>query len=86
MDRDVLHSLHCHAATTGAYAALDGIQGLRPEQQVAGIALLFTEMCEGLSLDPSDLINQSQRRARDDDNFAQTEMRSLRAYIQGELK
>lgn len=86
MNRDRLHSLHCHAATTGAFAALDGIQVMPPEQQVAGTAMLFVAMADELGLDPSELIDQARRRMKDDDTFAQTEVKSLRAYIQGELK
>lgn len=89
MDRDRLHSLPYFAATNSAFAALDGIQSMPPEQQVGGVAVLFTEFCDGLGLDPSEVIDQSRRRAaaaiNSDAITQRTEMKALRAYIKGEL-
>lgn len=89
MNRDRLNSVPYFAATTGAFAALDGIQSMPAEQQIAGVALLFAEMCVGIGLDPSELLNQSARRAlvalNSDGLTHRTEMRSLKAYVKGEL-
>lgn len=89
MNRDQLHNLDAWTAVRAAFAALDGIQALAPIHQVVGVALLFTAMCDGLGIDPSEIINQSRRRAVDslnDDGLTQrTEMRALNAYVQGEL-
>lgn len=89
MDRDQLNSVPYFGATTAAFAALDGIQSMLPAQQVIGVAMLFTEFCDGLGLNPSELIDQSRRRAaialNSDAITHRTEMRSLKAYVKGEL-
>jgi hypothetical protein len=89
MNRDLLNSVPYYAATTAAFAALDGIQSMPPAQQLAGVALLFTEMCDGVGIDPSEIIDQSRRRARNalsaDSLTQRTEMKSLKAYVKGEL-
>lgn len=74
-----------HRAVMSAYAALDSIQGLPPAEQVAGAAVLFTALCDRLALDPSQLIDASRRRLKDDDNFVRVEVRALYEYVAKEL-
>lgn len=59
---------------------------MRPEEQVAGVAVLFAAMCEGLSLNPSQVIDASYRRMSVDDTFHKREVKALRDYVQGELR
>lgn len=80
-----LPNVSAHKAVMSGYAALDSIQGLPPAEQVAGAALLFTAMCDVCGLDPSQLINASLRRLKDDDNFVYSEVRALNEYIKREV-
>jgi hypothetical protein len=89
VNRDVLNSVPAYDSVRGAYAALSGIDTLPPEVQVTGVAILFNEIATGLGLDPSELLNQAQRRAdfvsQSDAITQRTEVASLRAYVKGEL-
>lgn len=89
MNLDRLNSLPSHIACRAAFAALDSIQGLPTEERMAGVAMLFTEFCRGCDLDPSQLINQAQRRADamllTEGVTQHTEMSALRAYVKGEM-
>jgi hypothetical protein len=73
----------------GAYALLDALQGLPKSVQITGAAVLFNEIARGINADPSELLNQAQRRAdfvsQSDVITQRTEVRSLRAYVKGEL-
>jgi hypothetical protein len=86
MNNDKLNSVGPLAAVQSAYAAITAIQHLPAEDQVAGVALLFTTIVEELKLNPYQIIGASVRRAKDSDSYYTTEIRALRAYIQGELK
>ena len=68
-----------------AYAALSAIQDETPGHQVAGVAVLLREMCEGLRLDLSQVIASAHAIAAANDTFFQREVKSLRDYVQGEL-
>ncbi len=83
--RSYIPNVSAHSGVRAAFAALDSIQGLRPEEQVVGVATLFTALCDTCGLDPSQLIDASRRRLRDDDNFVYTEVRALNEYIRKEV-
>lgn len=68
-----------------AYGALSAVQDESPGVQLGASAVLFLALVEELNLDVSQVLNQAKRIATDDDTFYRTEMRSLKAYIQGEL-
>jgi hypothetical protein len=89
MNRDILNSVPAHVAVQGAYALLDALQGLPKSVQITGAAVLFNEIARGINADPSELLNQAQRRAdfvsQSDVITQRTEVRSLRAYVKGEL-
>lgn len=90
MDRDAYHSVPASSAVSCAYACLNTLQGYRPEVQVAGVAVLFNEIAQGLGMDPTALMEHAQRRAdftsQSDVITQRTEVRSIRAYVKGELK
>lgn len=86
MDINKLNSINPHAALQAAFQATDAIQQFPKHQQVAGVAVLFNTLCEGLRLDPSDLINKAQRITKHADGFFTREAKALLSYVQGELK
>lgn len=69
-----------------AYAALSAVQAETPGHQVAGVALLLREMCDGLRLDLSQVLASAHRIASANDTFFQREVKALRDYVQGELR
>lgn len=83
--KDRLPFVPAMEAVRGAFLALDRIQTERPETIVTGVSMLFTQMCAALNLDPTQLINASQRRAADQDTFFQRELKALDAYFKGEV-
>lgn len=89
MNLDQLRAVPETAAVMASIAALDGVQSYPAPTQVAALALLFTEMCDGCGLDVSELIDQSRRRvtaALNHDGLTQRkEAAALRAYVKGEL-
>ena len=84
--KDRLPFVPAKESTRMAFVCLDGIQSERPESIVVGISMLFTQMCESLGLDPTQMINASQRRSRDDDTFFQRELKALDDYFKGEFR
>jgi hypothetical protein len=86
MNTDKLNSIISFHAIDGAYAAVSAIQGFEKHKQVAGVAVLFTVICEELQLDPSELISKASRIAKDADGFFTRETKALRDYVKGELK
>jgi hypothetical protein len=86
LNTDKLNSVPPLAAVQAAYSAISSIQHLPAEEQVAGVALLFTTMVSELGISPLTIIGASQRRAKDADSYYTTEIRALRAYINGEIK
>lgn len=86
MNKDLLNSVVSFHAVEAAYAAVSAVQTMPKHKQVAGIAVLFTVICEELKLSPSELINKASRIAKDADTFYTRETKALRDYVQGELK
>ena len=86
MVKDKLPFVTAEAGVRAAFASLDSIQALRPEEQVAGVGVLFGAMCAGLGLDPSQVLDASYRRMAQDDSFHKREVKALRDYVQGELR
>lgn len=72
-------------AVRAAFAVLDSIQGLPREEQIAGVALLFTEFFERLGMDPTQLIDASRRRVAQDLFLGRRDIYGIREYIQQEL-
>jgi len=86
LNRDALFSVNARYAVHAAYAALDGAQSLPKSLQVAGIAVLFHEVCDVLQLDPSQLLDMARRVRRDAELNYSLEAKALRDYIQHEIK
>jgi hypothetical protein len=86
MNKDQLNSIISFHAVESAYAAVSAIQSYPKHKQVAGVAVLFTVICEELKLDPSELISKAARVAKDADGFFTRETKALRDYVKGELK
>lgn len=85
MVRDKLPHVPASTASRIAFASLDSIQTERPEDQVAGVAVLFLAMCEGLGLDINQVLDATSRRMNHDDTFFKREIKALRDYVKGEL-
>lgn len=69
-----------------AYAALDGAQSHPKPMQVMGITVLFVEVCKGLRLDPSEMLDKARRLTRHAEEHYSVELKALADYIQKELK
>lgn len=82
--QDQIGFVPAETAVRSAFAALNGIQSDPFAHRVAGISLLFTQMCDVLNLDPSQLIDASRRRAKHDDTFFKREVKALTDYFQNE--
>lgn len=83
---DNLSFTNPHDAVTAAYAQVSATQTMAPHLQVAGAAVLFTNLCAGLDLNPSEVINKAQRLTADADTFYTTTIRALREYIKQEIR
>lgn len=86
MNRDKLNSINPLAAVQSAYVAVSAIQGMKPEEQVAGASLLLYVMASNLNLDISQLMDMSQRIRKDADSNYTIEIRALREYVREELR
>jgi len=82
---DKLSFTNPHDAVTAAYQQVSATQTMAPNLQVAGAAVLFINLCEGLGLNPSEVINKAQRLTTDADTFYTTTIRALREYIKQEI-
>ena len=84
--RNELPHVPAQVAVQVAFNAIDMVQGSRPGEQVAGVALLLYVMAQQLGLNVSDLMNQSQRRFDDANTYFKREAQALSDYINGELR
>lgn len=84
--KDKLPFVPAATATRVAYTFLDVAQTEKPHDFVVGLSLLFTQMCRSLELDPSQLINASERRISTDDTFFKREIKAMDDFFKGEFK
>lgn len=73
-------------AQEAGYAALSAVQHLTPAEQVAGVWYLAYLIAQQRGLDPSDLMNQSQRRADKAKETHLAEFQAFTDYINKELR
>lgn len=93
INRDSLNTLSPQRATQVAFRAIDAIQDLSPEEQSAGIAVLFLMLCKRNRLTPrevSEVLEQSGRRIEDALQASLNDkpgdvMRALRMYLKEQL-
>lgn len=66
-----------------AWTALDALQKLSPEEQLAGAALLFAVMCKRTGVDPHDIHEMALRVYRPDPlhRRANASLEALRDYV-----
>ena len=83
--KDLIPLVPAGEATRVAYALLDVVQTEKPPSFVAGVSLLFTQMCQSLGLDPSQLIDASRRRINHDDTAYKREIKAMDDFFKGEL-
>jgi hypothetical protein len=82
INRDRLLMIPRDQAAVAAHALLHPVQGLTPEQQVAGAAVLFAAICARIGEDPQALYQLGNRILRDE-NFhvkGNVQMQVLRDY------
>jgi hypothetical protein len=72
-------------AVRSAFAILDYIQGLPRAEQLAGVAVLFTEACDTLGFDPAQLMDASRRRVAVDLEHGRRDILGLREYLKKEI-
>jgi hypothetical protein len=77
---------HPYESLRASYALISAAQDHPPEQQVAGIAVLFRMVCERCGLDIHEELHRAQRIQEDADNFYAVHVRALGAYIDSQLK
>lgn len=90
LNHDVLASITPQKAAEVSFMAVDAIQGMRPEEQAAGMALLFVMLTRRFKTDPRVLLAQADRRlvdalTPDANNKPGDVVRALRQYIKEEL-
>lgn len=93
MNRDALNSVSPHQAAQVAFLAVDAIQELPGEVQVAGISLLFLMLSKRMGMSPrevSEAIEQAGRRLEDalrpdPNNKPGDIVRALREYLKEDL-
>lgn len=84
--RDALNSMSPAKAVQVGYFTASQLADFRPAEQVAGVALFLSVMCEQLRIDPREVINKAARITRDADTYYTREVKALRDYIDGEMK
>jgi hypothetical protein len=85
MDQQQLNITSPFAAITAAYQAVSSLQDTRPEEQLAGIAMLLNVMCASTDSDISQVLDQARRMEIDADSNYTTTVRALRAYVRENL-
>lgn len=93
LNNDRLSAISPQRAAQVAFRAVDAVQDLSPEDQQAGISLLFLMLCRRLRLTPrevSEALEMAGRRLEDglrpsaDDKPGDT-IRALRMYLREEM-
>lgn len=75
-------------AANGAHAAyrlVDTLQGLTPEEQLAGTAILFVNVADLFGMPVPDVVQAVRNMTTDPKHGERDEFRALRLYVQGEL-
>lgn len=85
MNTDQLSMVPAWHTVQTAYAAVSSMQESPAPQRVMGAALLFNELCSGLGLDPSQMLDAARRVARHAEDHHSVEIRGLRTYIRKEF-
>lgn len=69
-----------------AFIVLDRVQRLDPADQIRAVALALTAMCEGVGVDPHDLVHASQRMMSQATGPHTEHVQAIRDYAEGELR
>lgn len=85
MNRDQLSMVPAHRTVQTAYGALSGAQDAPPAEQVMAHTLVFFELCQALSLDPSEMLDKARRVHRHAQDHLSLELRALNDYIRKEI-
>ena len=69
-----------------AFLVIDRVQRLDPADQIRAVALALTAMCEGVGVDPHDLIHASHRMMSQATGPHTEHVQAIRDYAEGELR
>lgn len=88
LNMDKFYSTNCYAAAKSAFGFVNQLQGA-PTTLVAGGAVFFLLLCEGLGVDPRAALTAGERMIRDAENFGNLDTRghvdAIRLYVENEL-
>jgi len=84
LDQVTNHDVKVVAKT--AFKLLDKLQEQRRDTQLAGSALFFWAVCEGLNVRPNELLEAIDRCARDADRKQEPAVGALLMYVKNELR
>ena len=86
MNKDRLHRIEPRQAAIAAYVGISALQNLPAHEQVAGVMVLAVVIAESSGIGLSEFIDQAKRIVKDADTYYTTEIRSLRAYTENEIR
>ena len=69
-----------------AFMVIDRVQRVDPADQLRAVALALTAMCEGVGVDPHDLINASKRMMSQATGPHTEHVQAIRDYAENELR
>ena len=84
-DRDLLNNLATKKAATATLKALDAIQRLTPEEQVAGLAAAFLLVCEGYKVPPQDAYRITTHMMNHHNERGLSEFDAVRSYLEADV-
>lgn len=85
MNNDQLFMVPAWHTVQTAYQAVDAMQSSPAPQRVMGAALLFSELCRGLGLDPGQMLDAARRVTTVAQDHHSVELGALRSYIRKEF-
>lgn len=83
--RDSIPHVKARECMQTGYAAISAMQDSTPDIQVVGLAMALGIICERAGLDVRTVLQAAERVIADADTFYTTEVRALRAYVDGEI-
>lgn len=69
-----------------AFMVIDRIQRVDPADQLRAVALALTAMCEGVGINPHELVHSSQRMMSMATGPHTEHVQAIRDYAEGELR
>lgn len=86
MNTDQLSMVPAHNTIQAVYGLVSGAQDFTKAQQVMASAVLFSELCKELRLEPGQMLDAARRVTAHAQNHFSVELVALRQYIAAEFK